>query len=398
MAARLKSEAQGGVSRTTFRSALLVAQVALSIVLLVGAGLFVRSLENVAGLRLGFDTNELAYVRMPLTLSPPPGQSEALAEVASRLRNAPGVSGVAIALFVPMLGGGSTRVFLRGSESSPGVLPDQFAQYNFVSPEFFAVTGTRILEGRGFEEEESSVVVVDETMAKIYWPGESALGQCLVIGTPDGECRYVIGVVEDQRRSRVIEEPMLQYFRPLAASATPGAILLRVDPRRWSSVAAIVRQEVYPRFGQGTVRIGRMTDGLEAQFRVWRVGSQLFIAFGVLALLITVVGVYGVVAYAVGQRTQEMGVRIALGARLQDIMRLVLGDGLRVVSLGIVLGIAIAFMMGRLIESFLYGVTPRDSIATLAAVAVMMAVGAAASFVPAWRAGQVDPCEALRQE
>ena len=182
------------------------------------------------------------------------------------------------------------------------------------------------------------------------------------------------------------------------AEATPRAILLRVEPRRWSSVAASVRQEVEARLGQGRASIGRMTDGLEAQFRVWRVGSQLFIVFGVLALLITVVGVYGVVAYAVGQRTQEMGVRIALGARLQDIMRLVLGDGLRVVSLGIVLGIAIAFMMGRLIESFLYGVTPRDSIATLTAVAVMIAVGIAASLVPAWRAGQVDPREALQAD
>ena len=391
---RLKSSAKGGVSRTTFRSALLVAQVALSIVLLVGAGLFVRSLGNVEGLRLGFDTDELAYIRLPLSLSPIPGQSEALAEAASRLGDAPGVSGVALAMHVPMLGNTSTGIFLRGS----GVRTDEGARFNFVSPEFFAVTGMRILEGRGFEEEESGVVVVDETMAKIYWPGESALGQCLVTGTPDNECRYVIGVVEDQRRSRVIEEPMLQYFRPLGASATPGAILLRVDPRRWSSVAAIVRQEVYSRFDQGSVTIGRMTDGLEAQFRVWRVGSQLFIAFGVIALLITVVGVYGVVAYAVGQRTQEMGVRIALGARLQDIMRLVLGDGLRVVSLGIVLGVAIAFMLGRLIESFLYGVTPRDSVATLAAVAVMIAAGVAASFVPAWRAGRVDPCEALRQE
>ncbi len=208
----------------------------------------------------------------------------------------------------------------------------------------------------------------------------------------------MIGVVEDQRRSRVIEEPTPQYFVPLAAGTTPLAILFRVDPRRWSSVAAIARQEVYPHFSPARVRIGRMTDGLEAQFRVWRVGSQLFTAFGVLALLITVVGVYGVVAYAVGQRTQEMGVRIALGAKLRDIVRLVLGDGLRVVSLGIVLGVAIAFMLGRLIESFLYGVTPRDSIATLTAVAVMIAVGIAASLVPAWRAGQVDPCEALRQE
>jgi len=276
------------------------------------------------------------------------------------------------------------------------VLPDQFAQYNFISPEFFAVTGARILEGRGFEEEESSVVVVDETMAKIYWPGESALGQCLVTGTPDGECRYVIGVVEDQRSSRVIEEPMLQYFRPLPEGATPRAILLRMDPRRWSSVAAVAREEVYSRFGQGTARIGRMTDGLESQFRVWRVGSQLFTAFGVLALLITVVGVYGVVAYAVAQRTQEMGVRIALGAKMRDILRLVLGDGLRAVSLGVVLGVGVAFMLGRLVESFLYGVTPRDPIATLAAVAVMLAAGLAASFVPAWRAGQVDPCEALR--
>jgi len=155
---------------------------------------------------------------------------------------------------------------------------------------------------------------------------------------------------------------------------------------------------MYPRFSERTVRVGRMSDALEARFRPWRVGAQLFGAFGMLALLITAVGVYGVMAYSVSRRTHEMGVRMALGARLRDVATPVLREGLRILVLGVVLGIAATLALGSLVESFLYGVTSRDAVSTAGAVVVVLAAGAAANLIPTWRATRVDPCEALRQD
>lgn len=387
---------EGGTSSSTLRAGLLVAQAALALVLLVGAALFVRSLGNVAALRLGFDVEELAWVDPG---APSDEEDPGLrAGIASRLAGIGGVSGAALARVPPMLGSSVMSIYLPGRDSLPEFAPGAGPAYNTVSAEFFRVTGMRILQGRGFAEGEEEVVVVSEAMARTFWPGESALGKCLILGEPDGGCQQVIGVVEDSRRRRVIEEPTLQYFVPRPADAAGGMILLRVDSGRWSQVAAGVREELARHFGPREVRLRRMTEALEPQLRPWRLGAQLFSAFGVLALLVTVVGVYSVMAYAVSQRTHEMGVRMALGARLRDVLRLVMGDGLRVVALGVVLGVAVALALGRIVESLLFEVTPRDPVAMATAAAVLLATGMAASFVPAWRAGRVDPAETLRQE
>jgi ABC-type antimicrobial peptide transport system permease subunit len=141
-----------------------------------------------------------------------------------------------------------------------------------------------------------------------------------------------------------------------------------------------------------------MTEFLEPQYRPWRVGAQLFTAFAILALLITAVGVYGVMAYAVSQRTHEMGVRVALGARMEDVLRLVVREGALLLLAGSALGLAAALLLGRFIASFLYGVTPTDAVSLAGAASVMLLAGVAACVIPGWRASRVDPCEALRQD
>ncbi len=387
---------EGGSSHSAVRSALLVTQAALSVVLLVGAALFARSLRGVADLRLGYDVNDLAYVTFASSLLDPSAPAaDATRAEASGLASVPGVSGVALAMDTPMRAVMYGRVSLPGRDSIPGLDRGHFATYNLVSPDFFAVTGTRLVSGRGFQAGgDSGAVVVSERMAHVLWPGERAVGRCVLLD-PQGTCRTVVGVTEDVHRFRLIEDPAPQFFLPLVRCDRGCTLLLRIDPVRWSSTGAAIRDEVLQRFDPTKVRIGRLGDDLEPQMRPWRLGAQLFAALGILALLVTMVGVYSVTAYAVSQRTHEMGVRIALGATLHDVLRLVVGEGLRVVALGGAVGVVLALTLGRLVASLLYGITPRDPPSILAAVLVLLVIGAAASLVPAWRAGRVDPVRAL---
>lgn len=395
--AGLRSGTMRGSSRSPYQAGLLAAQAALSIVLLVGAGLFVESLRNVGALRLGFDLHELAWIR--------PGQpldrenaGQALEDAAASFARIEGVAGVALARVPPMMGGMSTRIFLQGGDTLPEIAPGAYPQGNTVSPEFFAVTGMQLRQGRTFTEGEEGVVIVSELMARTLWPGEGAVGKCLIFGDPAGACQTVIGVAEDSRRMTVVEEPTLQYFLPRTAGPPGGMILLRVDPRRWDAVAAGATQVLERSFQPRTSRMMRMTETLEPQFRPWRLGAQLFTAFGTLALIVTLVGVYGVMAYAVSQRTHEIGVRMAVGARAGDVVRLILREGVAMVGIGVLVGVALALALGRLVDALLYGVTPRDPGTIAAAAAVLLATAAVASMVPAFRAARVDPFTTLREE
>jgi predicted permease len=395
--AGLKSGDSRGPARTRFQSGLLAAQAALSVVLLVGAGLFIESLRNVNALRLGFDLSQLAWIN--------PGQpldrenaGQALEDAASSLAGMAGVAGVALARVPPMLGWGGSRVYLPGGDTLPELAPGAYPAGNTVSPEFFAVTGMQIRQGRAFVAGEDAVVVVSETMARTIWPGEGAIGKCLIFGEPTGPCHTVVGVAEDSRRMRIVEEPALQYFQPRTAGSAGGVILLRVDPPRWDAVAAGARQVLERSFNPRTGRLARMAESLEPQMRPWRLGAQLFTAFGTLALLVTLVGVYGVMAYAVSQRTHEIGVRMAIGARPGDVLRLILGEGVAIVGVGVLIGIALALALGRLVDALLYGVTPREPSAIIAAAAILLLTAATASLVPAWRASRVDPFTTLREE
>lgn len=387
---------KGGRAGSALRSGLLAAQAALAVVLLAGAGLFIQSLQNVTSLRLGFDVEELAWI----SLRGAPGADElgVHEDVAARLASIGGISGAAIARAAPMMGSSIMRISLRDRDSLPDFGPGAYPAFNTVSPEFFEVTGMRILEGRSFADGEENAVVVSETMARALWPGESVLGRCLYLGDPAGPCQEVVGVAEDSRRMRIMEDPGLQYFRPREADTTGGVILLRVDPRRWATTTDAIRTELTGRFGPREVSIRRMPDALEPQLRPWRLGAQLFTAFGVLALVVTIVGVYSVMAYAVSQRIHEMGVRMALGAGLERILRLIVGAGLRVIFLGVAIGIAAALAMGRIVESLLYEVTPQDPLSLAWAAGLLLLTGATASLIPAWRAGRVDPARTLREE
>jgi len=205
----------------------------------------------------------------------------------------------------------------------------------------------------------------------------------------------VVGVAENARSASILEDPTLQFFIPLDLEAAARSIVLRVDRGRMADVAVTARDEMNRRFDPRQVEVERFSERLAPQLRPWRLGAQLFTAFGLLALLVTAVGIYSVMAYTVSQRTHEMGVRIALGARLNDVLRLEMGEGLGVILLGSAIGIGIALALGKLVASLLYGVTPRDPIAMTAAVLVLLTVGVSACLVPALRAARVDPVRAL---
>jgi predicted permease len=388
----LKSGAHGSGGRWLgARSLLLVVQGALSIVLVVGAALFVRSLGRLDALDLGYDTDRL--VRASVTMRGERPNAAAIRETSERIAALPGVTGVALASSMPMSGWSGATVYIAGRQMP---LTDPSAIFIRVTPEFFEVAGMALQEGRTFERGEGAVAVVNETLARTLAPGGSAVGQCLLLGDADAECTRVIGVSEDARRGQILEEQRPQFFVPLN-EGRETAILARFsgDGR---PIAAAARSKLERTFEPGIVRVERMSDALATQLRPWRLGAQLFSGFGLLALVVTSVGVYSVMAYTVSQRTHEMGVRIALGARVHDVLRLVLRDGLRVIGLAIAVGIVAALVLGRLVASLLYRVTPRDPVAMGAAAAVLLAVGLLACLIPAWRAARVDPVRALSAE
>jgi len=397
---------KGTPQRARLRGTLLTVQAALSVVLLVGAALFLRSLQNVRGLDIGFDADRLVYANVSF---PTPDSSrdarldQVLRSLAARLRGAPGVESVALSHIRPMY----DISWLDKLYPDADTVAHRFAfapMFTAVSGDFFATTGMRLLKGSGFPESGSvgQVVVINETFANTLWPGESPLGRCIRFAKPDAPCYSIVGVVETARTSRIIEEPKAQYYLPLdrvpEKGYGAGTIIVRSDPRVRALVVNEIRQAMQREFPGGYPIIRPLAEFLEPQYRPWKLGAELFSLFGVLALLVAAVGIYSTVSYAVSQRTREFGVRIALGARMGDILRHVIADGLRTVVFGIVAGILLALAAGRLIASLLYGVAPTDPFVMAAVATLLLLVGTAAALSPARRAAGVDPVTALRAE
>ena len=390
---------EGGHHRSRLRNGLLVAQTALAVVLVAGAGLFVNSLGNVRAIRLGYAVDSLVYVNT--AGAQPVEVDQAITALAGALTRVEGVRGTAYSSSTPMGGWTGFRIGLPGRDSIPLLDgPDRYPMMNWVSSSFFPTVGMRIVAGRAFDDSERGVVVVNETMAKTFWPGEDPLGKCILMGGPAAQadpCTYVVGVSENASRYRVIEEPNMQYFLPNRGQAR--VLIVRVEPDRAVAVAVHAQAELKNLLpGVRTVTATRMRDRVDQQLRPWRLGAALFTVFGALALAVAAVGVYSVIAYSVSQRTHEMGVRIALGARAADVLRLVVREGARVLLIGIALGVGTALAAGKLIASLLYGVTPRDPVVMVFAALVLIAVGVVASLVPAWRAARADPLVALRAD
>ena len=392
---------EGSVQRSRLRGMLVITQVALSVVLLVGAALFLESLSNVRGLDIGFDARRIVFAEALFADRDSLRDAQLgprLDAIAQRLRRSPGVQQVALASIRPMYGFSMIRYF-PDADTNAHKIP--FATFAAVSPEYFEAAGLRFVRGSGFAKN-SRAIVVNRAMADGLWPGESPVGRCIRFEKPNAPCFAIAGVVETARRDNVVEAPKPQYWVPLGARPfegwTPHTLVIRAEPAAHMLLMNEARRELQRDIAGVQPRITRMSENLEPQYRPWEVGATLFTLFGALALVVAVVGIYSTISYGVSQRMHEFGVRVALGARMRDIAKLVVGGGLRTVALGVLLGIALAIAGGRLIASLLYGIEPGDTRVLLGVSATIVAIAVAAALIPALRAARVDPLTALRSE
>jgi len=385
----------------------LVVQTALCIVLLVGAGLFLRSLNNVETIPLGYDGNGLLFLQPSF----PDGAfahgedlRRAMPALVDQLRRVRGVTNVSLSSNAPMEGITFQEVFVPGRDSLPRIGPFGTPAGNSIGPSFFAATGMSLVAGRGIgagdREGAPLVVVINETMAHAVWPAESPLGKCLMFGKRDGPCVTVVGVARDAHARRIIEARSMMYYRPLQQQkSAPMTLEVRVSGNSAGEVRAAAERlirELMP--ASDGVEVRALSDLMARELRPWRLGASLFTAFGILSLIVAGFGIYSVVAYGASQRTNEMGIRIALGARTRDILDLVLADGARTVGIGAAIGVAAALIGGKLVGAFLFGVTPRDPSVMIGATVLLIALAIIASLVPGLRAARVDPAGALRAE
>ena len=391
--------------RAGLRGTLLVLQAAFAAVLLVGAGLFVRSLDQVSSVQLGFDRSSVYFARPGFERGTSiEARVAASRAVAERLAREPGVDGIALASGIPLYSisfddleiPGRDSVFRRAGK-------DPFLTY--VSPGYHALLGTRLLEGRDFGDGDRAgsprVAIVSRSFANVAWPGERPLGKCIRIGGARATCSEIVGVVEDRRSYRVDAEPDVEYFAPIAQAEggwRAGMVVVRSRRAPAALTAALRRAIVEAAPLAVRAEVTPIAERWEEALRPWRTGSLLFGGLGALALVVAAVGLYAVVAFGVAQRTREFGIRTALGAHARDVVRSVLGEGVRLVSIGIAIGIAISLAAAKLVASLLYGITPRDPMVYVSAAAVLLAAAVVAAWFPARRAARVDPLVALRTE
>ena len=398
---------EDGYRQSRSRSILLVTQTALSVVLLVGAGLFVRSLQAVRSLRLGYDVDRIDYVEGSMRgVKLPRERQLALAnDLLQTARTAPGVENATLVVSVPFYSTEGRSLFVAGIDSVRKL--GRFA-LQAGSPGYFATMGTRILRGRGFSEEDRAgaprIAVVSEAMAKVLWPNQDAVGKCFRISNDTMPCTTVVGIAEDIKvRALRSSEADLMYYLPMAQYMTSFdppmlAMFVRVHGRPEELTGAL-RGRLQPLMPSPAVlRTLPLQEIIDPETRAWTSGATMFLAFGALALALAGVGLYAVIAFSVAQRNREIGVRIALGAESADVMRLVVGEGVRITVVGVVVGLALAAGGAGRIGALLFRESPRDPAVYFTVVGTLLVVGTLASAIPAARAARVDPNVALRDE
>jgi predicted permease len=401
--------------RFSLRGLLVVAQVALSLVLLVGAGLFLRSVRQARAIDPGFDAERLLVAQLNINLlryTRAQGR-EFYRQVVERVGALPGVESVSLSRNVALTGSSSIRgLMIEGqpapdndlrSEGGRGGGGDGTVGVNVVGPNYFETFGVPVVRGRDFgasdAEESPGVVVVNEAFAARHFAGQDPLGKRLSFNGARGPWREIVGVARDSKYYTLGEARTPFVYLPLAQNHETGMALVVRAAGEPAALAGAVRREVQSLEKNLPLTDARpMTEVLGAALYAARTGAALVTGFGLLALLLAAVGLYGVMAYSVARRTREVGIRMALGARRADVLRLVLREALLMVACGVGLGLAGAWAASRLLAGFLYGVSTTDPLTFLGTTAVLVAAALLACLVPARRATKVDPMVALRYE
>ena len=399
----LKSDtrsASGHRDRSRLRSALVVFQVALSFVLLVGAGLVFESLQSLRSASPGFSTREVLTTAINLFAA---GYDSTRAKsfddrLLQGVRAIGGVEGAALARSTPFANrpydGGPIAV--DGFDPKPDEQPA--ASYNSVTPGYFATMGIELLSGRDFtsgdDESSEPVAIVGETMVAQFWRGENPIGKRLQV---QGKWRQVVGVAKNIKFESLLDAPKALFYVPLRQNfSTQVAVFIRTSKSPDALTANLTREihALDPRIAP--YEVITMREQVARATSAQRVAVVLLGLFGALAVLLASIGLYGMMAYAVSQRSRELGLRTALGAAPSALLRLVLSDGLALTAVGIFLGGAVAVAATRLLAYMLYKVSPRDPVAFVAALVVMILAALVACLMPAWRASRTDPVKALR--
>lgn len=397
-----------GPDHRRVRATFVIVEVALSVMLLVGAGLLVRSFQRVLSTNPGFRPEHVLTASIDL----PPDEYSQDEKVASfykqlmeKLLQTPGIASAGGSTDLPLLGGWTHAFTVEGYQPSPGPALS-LCNHSVIYGDYLQTMGIPLLGGRYFTEQDGArstpVVIVSESLAKKYWPGQNPLGKRLKWGPPESTDPWltVVGVVGDVKQGALETATDAHTYEPYAQLGAPLSLRIALRGQEDAGALAagirVATRSLDPQLALGSIRtmdqvIRRSTEG--RRFVLALVGS-----FAALALLLAAVGIYAVLADSVTRRTHELGVRMALGARRGDVLRLVLGHGLRVTAFGIALGVVGALGLTRLLQSLLYEVRPTDP-ATFAVVLLLMAgVSIAASYLPARRAMRVDPMVALRYE
>jgi putative ABC transport system permease protein len=397
----LKEGERGSTSRRgRTRSALVIAEVGLSLVLLVGAGLLVKSFARLMDVNPGFDPDHLLTFNLGLPSSTDSAHQLAFyQEVVQRLQALPGVQAVGAVSRLPLAGGNSSRSF-----SLPGIEKGYSADIRVSTPDYFHAMGIPLLKGRSFSESDLgsslNVAIVNEALARTVFPGQDPIGKQLTKFGPDNLTLQIIGVVGNVRHVGLDTDPHSEIYQLLGQAQWPSMFVAirsaTSDPTSVTSAAQNVVWSVNKDVPLANVRT--MQEVIANSVQPRRFSMLLLTIFAAVAMLLAAVGLYGVMSYSVAQRTKEIGVRMALGARRPDVLALIVKQGMALVLMGIAAGTILALGMTRLISGMLFGITASDPLTFVAVAALLGGVAFFANYLPARRAASVDPMVALRYE
>ncbi len=401
----LKDEgSMAGFRRARLRSTLVVAQIAASVLLLLCAGLIVRSLQAAQTMRPGFNPDKALAMTFDVGLQ---GYDEARGrafhkQLMERVRALPGVQSASLAMAIPLsLNYNNSTIFIEG-QAPTGTANLPLAVSNIVWPEYFKTMGIA-LRGRDFnerdKEQESRFAIINETFARRFWPGQEAIGKRFNFSGPNDPMWEVVGVAADGKYDSLGEEPKIAVFRPMLRSYSSWTSLVARTNGDPQAMLNTIRNEI--RHLDATLPVSgikTLKDHMKVPLFPAQVAATVLGSFALLALILAAIGIYGVMSYAVSQRTREIGIRMALGALKSDVLKMIVGQGLRLVVIGVAIGLGKAFLLTRFLSVVLYGVSATDAVTFIAIPILLSAVALLACWIPAQRAARVDPIKALRHE